>query len=174
MNPAPHASMSAMGISASLVVGRDGSTTLGNNSAGVSNHADRLDFLARRRSFDCIIIGGNTARSEPYSKTPVPLVIISRSSIHPLPENPQAYLWNTSLVAAIAKAKSLYGENILIEGGPMLVNELLRQDSIDDLYLTITPHAGGSNIFDWESALEKFAHVQIHEIDGTKFYHATN
>jgi len=64
-------------IVATLVVGSDGSTSKESRSAGVSSDADRQVFLQRRREVDCIIIGGNTARHEPYNPTPVPLIVIS-------------------------------------------------------------------------------------------------
>jgi len=75
-----------MSIVASLVVGRDGSTSKDKSSNGVSSDADRKAFLARRRKVDCILIGGNTARHEPYKQSPVPLVIVSRSTINPVVE----------------------------------------------------------------------------------------
>ena len=165
--------MGPMGISASLVVGIEGATAWSENSTGITTPADRADFLARRKSYDCIIIGGNTARSEPYSRTPVPLVIISRRAIHPVPENPQAHLWNVNIIEAIESARKLFGEEILVEAGASLVGELLSQEVIDDLYLTITPIVGGSHFFDWHAALENFNLCQMHEIDGTKFYHAS-
>lgn len=165
--------MGLMGISASLVVGTDGSTTHAKGSAGVSSPDDRADFLARRHGFDCIIIGGATARSEPYSKTPVPLVIISRQSTHPVPENPHAYVWKLSIADAITAARKGFGESIHIEAGLSIVHELLRTNAIDDFYLTITPAVGGSNIFDWKSALEGFDFCTMREIGGTKFYHAS-
>ena len=68
------------------MVGRDGSTSKENSSNGVSSDADRKAFLARRRKVDCILIGGNTARHEPYKQSPVPLVILSRSTINPVAE----------------------------------------------------------------------------------------
>ena len=165
--------MGLMGISDSLVVGADGSTTHAKGSAGVSSAHDRADFLARRQGFDCIIIGGTTARSEPYSKTPVPLVIISRQSSHPVPENPHAHLWNLSITDAITAARKGFGESIHIEAGVSILNELLSTNAIDDFYLTMTPAVGGSNIFDWKSALEGFEFCAMREIDGTKFYHAS-
>jgi len=165
--------MGPMGISASLVVGIDGSTTWSTNSSRISTPADRADFLARRKGYDCIIIGGNTARSEPYSQTPAPLVIISRGEINPVPQNPHACLWNLSITDAIEAARKEFGSKIHIEAGASLVHELLEKQSLDDLYLTITSAVGGAHLFDWNSALKSFPHCTMHEIDGTKFYHAS-
>lgn len=165
--------MSPMSISASLVVGIDGSTTWSTNSSGISTPADRADFLARRKGYDCIIIGGNTARTEPYSQTPAPLVIISRGVIHPVPQNPHAFLWNVSITDAIDAATKEFGSEILIEAGASLVKELIEKQRVDDLYLTITSARGGSRPFDWKSALKSFPYCTMYEIDGTKFYHAS-
>ena len=70
-----------MSVVATLVVGSDGSTSKESRSAGISSPEDRKAFLQRRREVDVIIVGGNTARHEPYNRTPVPLVVISRSLV---------------------------------------------------------------------------------------------
>ena len=163
-----------MSISASLVVGCDGSTTKSNSSIGISSPADRAAFLARRRTFDAIIIGGNTARNEGYSRTPVPLVIISHSPISPIPENELAHLWNMPISDAIKRADKEFGANILIEAGASIVKELLDSNLIDSFFLTVTPASDGENLIDWQNILKKFTHVEKSETDGTLFFHAHN
>ena len=163
-----------MNISVSLVVGSDGSTTISNNSLGISSAADRAAFLARRRTFDAIIIGGNTARNEGYSRSPVPLVIISRSPISPVPENELAHLWNMSVSGAIKRASKEFGGNILIEAGASIVNELLEGNLIDSFFLSVTPASGGENVIDWQNILKKFTCVEKSETSGTLFFHAHN
>lgn len=163
-----------MSTSASLVVGADGSTTKDQRSHGVSSQADRAIFLARRREVDVIIIGGNTARNEPYLRTPVPLVVISRSQINPIPANPKAQLWNTSPATAIINARKTFGPRILIEGGALLLHELLEQGLIDDFYLTVTPHRHGENMIDWQGILNRFTTFTESQIDETLFFHAHN
>jgi hypothetical protein len=74
-------------------------------------------FLKRRREFDCIIIGGNTARSERYAITPCPLVVISRHKSNVLITNPNAFWWNLEPVQALEKAKREFGPDVLIEAG---------------------------------------------------------
>jgi riboflavin biosynthesis pyrimidine reductase len=76
-------------IIATLVVGSDGSTAKDGSSRGVTSTLDRARFLERRRHVDAILIGGNTARTEPYRKTPVPVVVISTSMINALADNRQ-------------------------------------------------------------------------------------
>jgi riboflavin biosynthesis pyrimidine reductase len=163
-----------MSTVASLVVGRDGSTSKGGSSNGVSSDADRSAFLTRRRKVDCILIGGNTARHEPYKQSPVPLVIISRSKINPVAGNDLSHLWNLSAPDALAKAKTMFGERILIEAGISIIFELIELGLVDQLELSVTPIMGGENPIDWRELLEKFSVHTVSNIDGTDFYFAHN
>jgi riboflavin biosynthesis pyrimidine reductase len=161
-------------IVATLVVGSDGSTSKESRSAGVSSVADRQVFLQRRREVDCIIIGGNTARHEPYNRTPVPLVVISRSLVNPVQGNHLALLWNCSPVQAIEKARRQFGDKILIEGGITMINELIDHGVIDQLELSVTPASGGDEQIDWKELLARFSHCTSREVEGTTFYSAHN
>ena len=163
-----------MSIVATLVVGSDGSTSKESRSAGVSSVADRQVFLQRRREVDCIIIGGNTARHEPYNRTPVPLVVISRSLVNPVQGNHLALLWNCSPEQAVEKARRQFGNKILIEGGITMINELIEHGAIDQLELSVTPASGGDERIDWKELLAKFSHCTSREIEGTTFYSAHN
>ena len=163
-----------MSIVASLVVGSDGSTVSDLRSAGVSSLADRKMFLQRRREVDAIIIGGNTARREPYNKTPVPLVVISRTLVNPVQGNHLAHFWNCSPVQAVEKARKLFGENILVEGGVSMINNLIENNVLDQLELSVTPATGGENRIDWKALLAKFKTLHMQEVDGTQFYSASN
>jgi riboflavin biosynthesis pyrimidine reductase len=161
-------------IVATLVVGSDGSTSKESRSAGVSSVADRQVFLQRRREVDCIIIGGNTARHEPYNRTPVPLVVISRSLVNPVQGNHLALLWNCSPVQAVEKARMQFGVKILIEGGISMINELIDHGVIDQLELSVTPASGGDERIDWKELLARFSHCTSREVEGTTFYSAHN
>ena len=163
-----------MSIVATLVVGIDGSTSQESRSAGVSSAADRQVFLQRRREVDCIIIGGNTARHEPYNRTPVPLVVISRSLVNPVQGNHLALLWNCSPSEAVKKAQKQFGDKILIEGGISMINELIANGVIDQLELSVTPASGGDERIDWKTLLANFADCTSREVDGTTFYSAHN
>ena len=163
-----------MSIVATLVVGSDGSTSKESRSAGVSSPADRKIFLQRRREVDCIIIGGNTARHEPYNRTPVPLVVISRSLVNPVQGNHLALLWNCSPVQAVEKARTQFGEKILIEGGISMINDLVENKIIDRLELSVTQAVGGDDQIDWKALIAQFPHCTSQEIDGTVFYSAHN
>ena len=163
-----------MSVVATLVVGSDGSTSKESRSAGVSSPADRQVFLQRRREVDCIIVGGNTARHEPYNRTPVPLIVISRSLVNPVQGNHLAHFWNCSPAQAVEKAQKQFGDKILIEGGVTMISELIDQSIIDELELSVTPASGGQDRVDWKGLIAKFAHCESREVDGTTFYSAHN
>jgi riboflavin biosynthesis pyrimidine reductase len=160
-------------IIATLVVGSDGSTAKDGNSRGVTSTLDRARFLERRRKVDAILIGGNTARTEPYRKTPVPVVVISTSMINSLADNRQAYWWNASPSEAIERARRLFGPTILVEAGTSIILELLSLNLIDRLELSVTAVTGGEDRIDIQQMLSHFTSVTS-EIEGeTTFYIAT-
>jgi len=158
-----------MSVTATIVVGADGCTSIEGSSTQVTSAADRQSFLKRRRLVDCIIIGGNTARNEPYAKTPVPLVIISRQS-HP--NLPAAHVWNLDPCDGVNRAVREFGENILIEGGSSFISYLLDNNAIDSLELSVTPAIGGADIFDFAKYLARANSLNEENIDGTTFYTA--
>jgi len=159
-------------VTVTLVVGRDGSTSKDGTSAGVSSSADRTSFLANRRNADCILIGGSTARLEPYHRTPVPVVVISRSLINPLADNRLAHCWNLSPVKALDRAGETFGPKIHIEAGASIVNELICADRIDLLELSITDVTGGENILEIEKLLTHFPIQSERTFEGTRFISA--
>jgi len=161
-----------MAVFSSLVVGGDGSTTKGGNSGGIASGVDRSAFLTRRRSADFLLIGGQTARTEPYHRTPVPVVISSRSMISALADNRLAHWWNLSPTAALAKGIKQFGPNVLVESGPKIINELIANKVLDGIYLSVTSVVGGQNPIDIEKLLANFQEVKREEIDGTSFIEA--
>ena len=163
-----------MSTVATLVVGQDGSATKNTSSMSISSKADRAFFLNRRRHVDVIIIGGNTARNEPYKRTPAPLIVCSRNSANPVIENPIAQIWNCSPSEAVDRARKLFGDNILIEGGPKMIMDLVDNQKIDQLELSLTQVSGGENIVDWQLLLSKFKNIEVKQIDDTHFYSAFN
>jgi len=158
-----------MAVFSSLVVGGDGSTTKGGNSLGIAFGVDRSAFLTRRRSADFLLIGGQTARTEPYHRTPVPVVISSRSMISALADNRLAHWWNLSPTAALAKGIKQFGPNVLVESGPAIINELIEKKVLDGIYLSVTSVVGGEYLIDIEKLLANFQEVKREEIDGTIF-----
>jgi riboflavin biosynthesis pyrimidine reductase len=161
-----------MAVIVTLVVGADGSTSKNGNSAGVSSSADRTAFLARRRSADCILIGGNTARTEPYHRTPVPVVVLSKSLINPLADNRLAHCWNLSPAKAVDRARKTFGPTIHVEAGITIINELLEANLVDALELSITEVSGGEDKIDIEKLLAYFGEKTEKSIAGTRFISA--
>ena len=132
-----------MTVVASLVMGRDGSTT---PSHLISNTIDQADFRSRRKLVDCILIGGNTARTEKYENTPVPLVVLTRNSAAFKGSNVKATYLSLEPSEAITQCRALHGTNIGVEVGPHLLLEMLNAHLIDELHLTITDKTGASDI----------------------------
>lgn len=159
-------------IVATLVVGSDGSTAKDGSSRGVTSTLDRARFLERRRHVDAILIGGNTARTEPYRKTPVPVVVISTSMINALADNRQAYWWNASAEEALERAARLFGPTILIEAGASIINELIALGKIDRLELSVTEVTGGEDKIDIQEMLSHFNDVTSVKEGETIFYTA--
>ncbi|MEY4151140.1 MAG: hypothetical protein RJB28_207 [Actinomycetota bacterium] len=152
-------------IELSLVIGADGSLTKNGSSREISSATDRQRFLALRREFDVIMIGGGTARSEPYEKTPVPLIVLSRSLTKHT--NPKAVLWQSSPREAIARAVKEFGPHILIEGGPRLFRELL--PVMRRIHLTITDKSGDTPGFNWKKEFLDFSQESKVEREGEIF-----
>jgi riboflavin biosynthesis pyrimidine reductase len=160
-----------MRVLANLVLGSDGSTTLDGSSKALSSATDRKRFHELRAQASAILIGGNTARSEPYATTPVPLAVITRSG--DIPEsvrgNPKAQIWELDPISAIKKAGEEFGGNILVEGGINLVQELLIANQIDELYLTLSKKSGGENVYDLSALTRDFTVESSEKIDGETF-----
>lgn len=161
-----------MTVTVTLVTGSDGSTAKGGNSAGVSSAADRTSFLARRRSADCILIGGNTARIEPYQRTPVPVIVISRSLINPLANNRLAHCWNLAPIRALDRAIKTFGPNVHVEAGVSIIEELISAGRVDALELSITQVKDGEDKIDIAKLLSYFSQQSETTIDGTRIISA--
>jgi len=159
-----------MTVIATLVLGSDGSSTINSSSAGLSSLVDRERFLERRRGFDVLIIGGNTARNERYRTTPAPVVVLSHSRPDLLDINPLSQWWNCTPSEAIDKARTQFGESIGIEAGWAIVRELLESGAIDECEVSVSPVSGGENFVNLEFLLSHFHDISISDVDGTTFY----
>ena len=104
--------------SANLIVGNDGSTTANNSSIGLSTDEDRLRFQQLRSKSDLILIGGNTARREPYKRTLSPLYILTHAKVRLQPKNQLAKQFSmniTELFSEISKnAFVACGQTVLV------------------------------------------------------------
>lgn len=137
-----------MTVRASFIIGKDGSSTKSDSSLGLSNETDKARFRELRKQCDVVLIGGNTARSEPYSSIKKPLVILTRETTKLLKDKPDSYQFNLSINEVLPILKDKFGENILIEAGWQLLSEAIRQKLVDELYLTINHDLSGENLID--------------------------
>lgn len=158
-------------VAANLIVGASGATRISGSSKGLSFPADRLRFHQLRQEFKVIIIGGNTARSEPYSQCPLPLIVLSH---HPLPlrlaDNLMAFAWEVDLEEAIELAHERYGD-ILIEAGPTLVTAAIDRGLLTELYITLSAQIGGENYIDLPTLLVNWVAISEEEVEGGRFLH---
>ena len=161
-----------MAVYATLVIGCDGSTSKNGSSREIATGADRSEFLERRRTVDFILIGGQTARCEPYHRTPVPVVVASRSMINALADNRNAYWWNCSPQEALARGIKKFGSNVLVEAGANLILELIEARVLDGIFLSITPHSGGDEKIDYRNLISNFTEVTTREVEDTQFIEA--
>ena len=160
-----------MSVLANLVLGSDGSTSLDGSSKSLSSAEDRRRFHELRAQASVILIGGNTARNEPYAQTPVPLVVITRSGEIPesVRTNPNTHIWELDPISAVDKARKEFGESVLVEAGMSLIQELLVANKIDELYLTLSKISGGENVYDLSALTRDFTVESSEKIDGETF-----
>jgi riboflavin biosynthesis pyrimidine reductase len=89
-----------------------------------------------------------------------------------LADNRLAHWWNLSPTEALVKGMKKFGENVLVESGPSLINELLINNVLDGIYLSITSVTGGENPIDVAALLENFTEIEREEVEGTQFIEA--
>lgn len=135
---------------ANLVVGASGQSTCNGRSAGLSSPSDRTRFHELRQSANVILIGGHTARTEPYSTTPVRLIVLTRTNEIPerIRQNPLSEIWNSSPQEAIARLNAEKVGTILIEGGARFLQNCLANNLVDALYVTQLHEDKGENPVD--------------------------
>lgn len=141
-------------VSANLIVGIDGSTTASGSSIGLSNDEDRQRFHQLRGESDLILIGGNTARREPYKRTPIPLYILTHSKVKLQPKNQLAKQFQLTPKQLLEEVGSKFESTselpikLLVEAGPKLLLEMISQSLVDHLYLTVSLNKKGENKVD--------------------------
>ena len=153
-------------VSANLIVGVDGSTTANGSSIGLSNDEDRQRFHQLRGESDLILIGGNTARREPYKRTPIPLYILTHSKVKLQPKNQlakQFQLTPKQLLEEVGvkfESSSELPIKLLVEAGPKLLLEMITQSLVDYLYLTVSLSKKGENKVDIDELTKDFRLVR--------------
>jgi riboflavin biosynthesis pyrimidine reductase len=153
-------------VSANLIVGIDGATTVNGSSIGLSNDEDRQRFHQLRAESDLILIGGNTARREPYKRTPIPLYILTHSKVKLQPKNQlakQFQLTPKQLLEEVGgkfESSSELPIKVLVEAGPKLLLEMISQSLVDYLYLTVSLNKKGENKVDIDELTKDFRLVR--------------
>jgi len=159
-------------------VGNDGSTTANNSSIGLSTDEDRLRFKQLRSKSDLILIGGNTARREPYKRTLIPLYILTHAKVRLQPKNQLAKQFSmniTELFSEISKnfppADSTSPINLLVEAGPILLKQMIELSLIDHLYLTKNTEKNGENKISVEELIVPFKLLSSEKVGTCEFMH---
>lgn len=141
-------------------------------SGSINNDADKAVFDALRAQADAVVVGAGTARTEGYRVTDVPLVLVSRSGQVPegLRDAPAGKVLLATCAASpgLEEARSLLGDDVLVvgedevdlaalktalvdrgltnllsEGGPHLLRDLVDAGAADELCLTWVPRLIG-------------------------------
>ena len=140
------------GIVANLVIDQSGFTAINGKSRKLSTHLDRLLFHYLRSQSDVILIGANTARSEPYANHQIPVAVLTKSENFPesfFTGLPPIILKDLDVESALASLRAQGFEVILCEGGTNLLYQLLDNNLIDVFFLTINVNSQAeSNRFD--------------------------
>ena len=161
-------------VTANLIVGQDGSTTLNGSSTALSTAADRLRFHQLRDPQHLIIIGGNTARREPYKRTPIPLYILTHAKIRLQPKNQLAKQFQLTPAQLLAEISNNFQSeqaqiNVLVEAGPNLLMQMINQSLIDYLYLTVNLDKQGENRISISDLVENFELLESEKIQDCEF-----
>ena len=162
-----------LNLIANLVVAANGATSKNGSSVGLSSPADRQRFHELRKQFDAILIGGSTARREPYKKTPIPLFIITHSLVRLQPKNQLAKQLNLPPQSALAEVSNFFADKesaqILVEAGPKLLTQMINEGLIQTLHLTINHGATGENTIDIKDLVKTFKLISSEKIEDDEF-----
>lgn len=161
-------------VTANLIVGHDGSTTLNGSSTALSTEADRLRFHQLRDHQELIIIGGNTARREPYKRTPIPLYILTHAKVRLQPKNQLAKQFQLSPAQLLTEISNNFQSqtspiNVLVEAGPKLLMQMIDQTLIDFLHLTINLRKQGENQISISELVKNFELSESEVIEDCEF-----
>jgi len=170
--------MRAIIATANLIVGNDGSTTSNNSSIGLSTDEDRLRFQQLRSRSDLILIGGNTARREPYKRTPIPLYILTHAMVRLQPKNQLAKQFSLGIGEMFSEISNNFPPtnstspiNLLVEAGPVLLKQMIDLRLIDHLYLTKNLEKNGENKISIEELTRPFKLVTSERVGPCEFMH---
>ena len=161
-------------VTANLIVGKDGSTSISGSSTPLSTQEDRERFQALRLKNDLILIGGNTARREPYKRTPIPLYILTHTKVRLQPKNQLAKQFSLSIKEMISEIGNKFegGKeviNLLVEAGPGLLTQMISDSLIDLFYLTVNLELTGDNQISISDLTRSFELVENEIVGSCEF-----
>jgi len=161
-------------VTANLIVGKDGSTSISGSSTPLSTQEDRERFQALRLKNDLILIGGNTARREPYKKTPIPLYILTHTKVRLQPKNQLAKQFSLSIKEMISEIGNKFENgkeviNLLVEAGPSLLTQMISDSLIDLFYLTVNLELTGDNQISISDLTRSFELVENEIVGSCEF-----
>lgn len=161
-------------VTANLIVGKDGSTSISGSSTPLSTQEDRERFQALRLKNDLILIGGNTARREPYKRTPIPLYILTHTKVRLQPKNQLAKQFSLSIKEMISDIGNKFegGKeviNLLVEAGPSLLTQMISDSLIDLFYLTVNLELTGDNQISISDLTRSFELVENEIVGSCEF-----
>lgn len=135
----------------------------------INNAPDKRVFHALRSYADVIVVGAGTVRTEGYRPTEKPIVVLSRSGEVPLTLRGaapgQVLMATVEHAPGLAEARNLLGDEhvlvlgayaidfsllrtalvargwsqVLSEGGPYALHDMLASGAVDELCLTVVP-----------------------------------
>ena len=129
----------------------DGAATGDSGKSGsINNAVDKRVFELLRSQCDVIVVGAGTARIEGYGPAARPIVVVSRQDTVPdgLRDAPPGSVLVEPLGDPVAFKASLVERgwtNILCEGGPSLLRDLLAAGVVDELCTTTVPRLIGGD-----------------------------
>ena len=161
---------------ANLIVGKDGSTTVAGSSTPLSTDEDRRRFHQLRTDSDLILIGGNTARREPYKRTPIPLYILTHTKVRLAPKNQLAKQFTMTPAQMINEISNNFPPQdskavirLLVEAGPKLLRQMIDESLIDQIYLSINLEKTGDNQISIEALTSTFKLITTEVISACEF-----
>lgn len=115
----------------------------------INNAVDQQVFDLLRVGADAVVVGAGTVRAEGYGPLGKPFVVVGSALPRRLEGHPEVRLHpggdSEALRGLVEELRARGLERILSEGGPTLLDGLLRAGVVDELCCTITPRLlGGS------------------------------
>jgi riboflavin biosynthesis pyrimidine reductase len=124
------------------------------------------------------LIGGNTARREPYKRTPVPLYILTHAKVRLQPKNQLAKQFSMGITDLFSEISNNFLPtditspiNLLVEAGPTLLQEMIDLSLINHLYLTKNLEKNGENKISIEKLTAPFKLVTSERVGSCEFMH---